>query len=187
MTVHIRTGRRGAAVALFTLGTLIAACDDAVTAPTPSSGVASILQWQATVGPDSSSQPAPRASFTWRPALAAGFVGPSTPIVAPDTVFAGIPFTVEIRTILPSPCWGGTQVTPTQTGSVLLLEPVDVYNANAICAQVLVFASRSTTATFTTPGVATIRVRGRRVSFVPSEDVQATVERQVVVLRNPRG
>jgi hypothetical protein len=176
---------------------VLSACNDS-TAPAPTPLVderASILQMQLRFLPtgqhrlsDSSLQTVRTAhTIRWMPEPRANDIVPPDVIVAPDTVFAGLTFRVQLRTILPSTCVRATRLSATQSASLLELQPFDAFDPSAVCTSTLVYATRFASATMTTPGVATIRVRGRRAGIVASDTEEVIVERQVVVLPRRTG
>jgi hypothetical protein len=120
-------------------------------------------------------------TLQWAPAPTAGVLLPAAPLVAPDTVRAGVPFTVQIGSIVPSGCWGTGTTAVSQSDRTVLLEPTDVYRADIGCIEVLLDISRAVTVTIATPGPATLRVRGRRVDQGTSKDSPVTVEKRIVV------
>lgn len=121
------------------------------------------------------------APLQWAPAPTTGVLLPSAALVAPDTVRAGEPFTVQIGSIVPSGCWGVGPTAMSRSDRIVLLEPSDVYASDRACIEVLLSISRTVTVTIATPGLATLRVRGRRVEQGTSSESPVTVEKQVVV------
>ena len=120
-------------------------------------------------------------ALRWTPAPTAEVLLPSAALVAPDTVRAGEPFTVQIGSIVPSGCWGVGPTAMSRSDRTVLLEPSDVYASDRACIEVLWSISRTVTVTIATPGLATLRVRGRRVEQGRSNDSPVTVEKQIVV------
>jgi len=115
------------------------------------------------------------------PAPTTGVLLPSAALVAPDTVRAGEPFTVQIGSIVPSGCWRVGPTAMARSDRTVLLEPSDVHTSDRACIEVLLSISRAVTVTIATPGLATLRVRGRRVEQGTSTESPVTVEKQVVV------
>ncbi|WP_309672052.1 hypothetical protein [Gemmatimonas sp.] len=120
-------------------------------------------------------------ALQWAPAPTTGVLLPSAALVAPDTVRAGEPFTVQIGSIVLSGCWVAGPTAISRSDRTVLLEPSDVYTTDRACIEVLLNISRTVAVTIATPGLATLRVRGRRVEQWPSSESPVTVEKQIVV------
>lgn len=120
-------------------------------------------------------------ALQWAPAPTTGVLLPSAALVAPDTVRAGEPFTVQIGSIVLSGCWGVGPTAISQSDRTVLLEPTDVYASDRACIEMLLSISRTVTVTIATPGLATLRVRGRGVAQWTSNESPVTVEKQIVV------
>lgn len=81
-------------------------------------------------------------------------------IVAPDTVQAGEPFTVTVRTYGLNTCWrkGETEIDP---GRATVLEPFDIKVMGADCADEIQQFEHTVTLTFEEEGEALIGILGR--------------------------
>lgn len=109
--------------------------------------------------------------------------GERPPIVAPESVFRGVPFKVSVTTLLPDGCWasGPHEV---QSGSREATITVhDYWNGLDACILVASWSTREVDLVFTESGEAVIRLVGRRVSgdsaTVPGEPM--VVEHRVTV------
>ncbi len=101
-------------------------------------------------------------------------------VEAPDTVSAGEPFTVTVRTF-GGGCIGQGDTRAEVRGRVVTLRPLDVHTTRhpgpVVCTSDLVFYTHRVEVRLTEPGVATIRVIGREA---PADSL-ITIERSVVV------
>jgi hypothetical protein len=110
-----------------------------------------------------------------------------TVIAAPDTVTAGVPFEATISTIGSGGCWDDDGADVAYETGLALVTPFDrvttrVGGAPAACTRIFVKLPRTVRLVFGQPGVATLRVSGRKVSGgVLSTATPATVEKQIIV------
>ena len=145
--------------------TLFSACADLVGAPSADQRVVGVIEWQPSVPAD-----------TWRDVLA-----------APDTVAAGAAFDVTIATVGRRECWRQDGADVAYETKLAVVTPYDlvmtkVDGAPVGCAEMLVQLPRTVRLVFGQTGVATLRVRGRRVTGGElSSATPATVEKQIVV------
>jgi hypothetical protein len=85
-------------------------------------------------------------------------------LVVPDTVRAGIPFTITVWTF-GTPCVRPDGVAAQVSGLVASVTPYVVEPpSDAICPAVLQASPRTVTLAFDTPGAATVRLHGRGLS-----------------------
>lgn len=108
---------------------------------------------------------------------------PPAPLVVPDTVAAGVAFTATVTTTGPNGCWKASGVVKVEDGASVTLTPYDLApEAGAMCPDEPVVLPRAVELRFARPGVARVRLEGRRVvAGQPGEGVPAAVERQIVV------
>jgi hypothetical protein len=158
---------------MFVAGMLVvgAACDSA-TAPASSDHVVGILEWHAGSGGSA----------------LAGIAEPAeTRVVAPDTVDAGTPFDISVRTIGRSGCWSQAGAESAVTGMLATVTPYDRVTTSidgepAFCTGALVDLERTVSIAFASPGTATLRVNGRIVMDGELDGTQpVTVEKQIFV------
>lgn len=164
---------------------ILVACDT-TTEPSVNSEFRSILAW------DDPPAHALSATTTDHVADTSG-LGPGselptlTPpgIEAPDTVDAGVPFTVTATTLLPSVCWEAGDVVVTVDRA---LATIEIYDAAPDPKQpcILLVGRRTTDVElrFDAPGEATIEVVGRRVqgeAYYDQFEIVERIERTVVV------
>lgn len=108
---------------------------------------------------------------------------PSAPLMLPDTVAAGAAFTATITTTGPNGCWRASDVVKVAGEAQVTLTPYDLAPApGAVCPDAPVTLPRTVELRFDQPGVARVRLEGRRVTAGASgEGVATAVERTVVV------
>lgn len=153
----------------------LVACD---LATGPGGRRAGVLEW------DRSSARRSLAASTGGPAAAAWV--PALPAVSvPDTVEAGRPFTVGVRTWGPDYCWqaAGTEVTLGASLAVVTPYDRDTRSADTGCADANVEINHSFELAFPHPGEAVVRVRGRKIvgREFEQEGEPVEVERRVHV------
>lgn len=108
--------------------------------------------------------------------------GARPPLMVPDEVDRGVPFTAVVTTALPSGCWsaGGQE-----TSTAPLSARITVYDhrSNAeVCTLLFGWATREIELRFDEPGEAVVRLVGRRVVGDAIDDGQEmVVERRVMV------
>lgn len=147
---------------------LCAACSNPI-APDAGERVVGIIEWNTTAA-------APGA-----------MAEPETVVSAPDTVDAGMPFTVTITTIGASGCWREDGALESVSGLTATLTPHDrvieeIDGMPVSCTGALVSLPRDMSLTFRQTGSATLRVIGRRVTNgdIPAAQTK-TIEQQIVV------
>lgn len=105
----------------------------------------------------------------------------AAPLVAPDTVEAGVDFPVTVTT-LGGGCERGGETESEVRGGVATVTPYDYTHLHAACPDILRTFVHTASVRFTVPGEATVRAQGRRVGIdTPRAGVLATVEKRVVV------
>ncbi|HEX2219708.1 MAG TPA: hypothetical protein VHG35_12970 [Gemmatimonadales bacterium] len=107
---------------------------------------------------------------------------PERPLAAPDTVQAGVDFTVTVTT-LGGGCERKGETETEVSGAVATVTPYDYTDVSAqVCPDVLRTFPHTTTLRFAAPGEALLRVRGRRTGpDTPRAGVPVTLERRIVV------
>jgi hypothetical protein len=130
---------------------LAAACDGAELATAPDSGgvrAVGILAWVA----------APHG-------VAAGPGTPRPGVAAPDTVRAGMPFSVVVTTVGPTVCWAAAGAQVEIQPGVANVTPFDYTPEDqwTACGDALLELPRSVILSFPQAGDAVLRVMGRRV------------------------
>jgi hypothetical protein len=124
---------------------------------------------------------------TWTPAATDDryFIAPSRVVQVADTVRSARTVSLVVRTIAPDGCWSADGGMLTRSGDTLSIRPYDRHSGAVACTAVALVGGlehRFETA-FDSPGVAVIRVSGRRVRVGASDyGTPVTVERKVVVL-----
>jgi hypothetical protein len=104
-------------------------------------------------------------------------------LVAPDTVQAGVPFSVTTHTVGPSGCWRADGQTVGVYARVVVLKPYDRHSGSEFCTGALVFPVHESTLTLTEPGEWTIRVDGRHLRLGQDvKQVPISAEKTIVVL-----
>jgi hypothetical protein len=121
-------------------------------------------------------------SVVWTVDARSSVLSPREPLVAPDTVAAGVAFDVVTTTIGMNGCWraGGQGV---QVGDgVVTLTPTDERSAAHVCTLLLSSLTHTSRVTLATPGEWTLRVAGRRVRHGDEAWAEpVTAETKVVV------
>ncbi len=97
-------------------------------------------------------------------------------VIIPDTVQAGTPFTVTVRTFGDG-CYSFARTEIEMDGMAAEIRPYDSRKTDVACPEILLTIEHTATLRFDTPGLATVRVVGRRT---PSE-AEDRLEKQVVV------
>lgn len=153
---------------------LAAACDAPLEVAAPD-GVRSVgvLAWEA----------APAASLASGRDAPTG--NPRPGVVAPDTVRAGVPFSVVVVTVGATTCWRPAGAEVVEQPASAAVTPLDftAEGPHTACGDALVELSRTVGLVFRQPGEATLRVHGRRVvgaEFQAGEPV--VVEKRIRVL-----
>ncbi|HEV2146313.1 MAG TPA: hypothetical protein VGR37_02760 [Longimicrobiaceae bacterium] len=105
---------------------------------------------------------------------------------APDTVVAGTPFDVVVRTYGADGCWREAGAETAATGLSVAITPHDRHEAGAgvMCTMAVVRLPRTLRVSFPQRGQGVIRVTGRKVLFSNgsvANQGSVTVEKQVVV------
>ena len=162
------------------------ACADA---PTTSSGqrrTVGALQLEAAAGSRAAVAAAEVTADTavrWSvPPGERGTITAPQPIVAPDTVSAGEPFAVAVHTIGENGCWSADGQELRVDGRTATIVPYDAHSGAEVCTEVLGYLPHQVTVTIPTPGLAVIRVDGRRVRQGDrSWEIPVSAERTVVV------
>ena len=99
-------------------------------------------------------------------------------LISPDTVRAGVPFTVTVTTYGSSSCTRPDESDVTTFGFLIEVIPFDQRLTRGVCTDDLRAFPRAVTVTFPQPGRGLLRVRGRSL-FGGTE----VVERNVTVIR----
>lgn len=105
-------------------------------------------------------------------------------LLAPDTVQAGVPFTVTITTIGLRVCWkeAGAEVELRQNLAIVTPYDFTPETKDGYCADTTVLLRRDVELRFDTEGEAVIRVAGRKVTGADLErGTPITVEKRIVV------
>lgn len=123
----------------------------------------------------------------WTPAATdPGYVvAPPLVVQVADTVRSGRPVSLLVRTIATDGCWSADGGSMTKSGDTLSIRPYDRHSGAAACTAVALVGGLEHVfeTSFDAPGVAVIRVSGRRVRVGASDyGTPVTVERKVVVL-----
>lgn len=145
-----------------------------------------IVEWAASANATSSMGDAvPARDMPWDSVLLGDPV-----LEVPDTVDAGVPFDVVVRTYGPTTCWKAAGGDVARTDSTLRLVPYDIdeeATRDRLCGNAVIRLPRTFSASFPRAGTATVRVTGRKVigSAGSSMDNYAvTLEATVVVRQN---
>jgi hypothetical protein len=164
----------------------MAACSVPTTAPAAANAkVLGVLQLEL-ASPSSSAQ-APSNAEQWTPSVADPryLAVPRAVVDVPDTVRSGRAVSVVVHTIGMDGCWSADGGVLARSGDTVSIRPYDRHSGAAACtmvAQVGGLEHRFAT-TFDAPGVAVIRVRGRRVRQGARDyGTPVMVERRVVVV-----
>ena len=106
-----------------------------------------------------------------------------TPLAAPDTVDAGVPFNVTITTIGLDTCWREAGARVESELRRVTITPYDRIDTQAGgCADALVYLPRVVSVVFTQRGVATVRAEGRRgFGYTATRSSDLAIERPVYV------
>jgi hypothetical protein len=164
----------------------LAACVAPSTAPeAPRARALGVLQLESST--PAAAVPSDSSAEQWTPSLGDRryFILPPLVVDAPDTVSAGTPFRITVRTVGMDGCWRADSGEVAQLGDTIVIHPYDRHSGAAVCTMALavnglehVFA-----ASFDTPGVGIIRVNGRRLRQLDRTfEMPVTVERQVIVV-----
>jgi hypothetical protein len=121
-------------------------------------------------------------SVVWSVDRSSNVIAPRQPLVAPDTVAAGVAFEVVVNTIGVNGCWrAGGQDVRVEDG-VVTLTPADVQSGAHVCTLLLSELPHTSRVTIATPGDWTLRVDGRRVRHGDDGwQEPVTAEKKVVV------
>ena len=154
--------------------------------PTSSSGerrAVGALQLEVGAGPRAAAAGTSDTAVHWSvPPGERGTATAPRPIVAPDTVSAGEPFEVTVHTIGENGCWRADGQELRVDGRTATIVPYDVHSGADVCTEVLGYLPHRATVTISTPGLAVIRVDGRRVRQGDrSWEIPVRAERTVVV------
>lgn len=149
---------------------MIPACD-IVTGPDAEDRVVGIIEWQ---------------SDATHVRVAAA--DPRTVVAAPDTVTAGVPFTVTITTIGLSGCWSQDGATRSVSGLTANVTPYDrvieeIDGLPISCTAALVDLPRDISLSFAQTGTATLRVSGRRIRNGDVAGAEPAVIEKLIVVR----
>lgn len=162
---------RYAKVAVLLLGAVAAGGCDMLTEPEAGWQVMGIIAWEPVDVPP---------QMALEPGLHA--------VVAPDTVLAGVPFTVTITTVGVNACWRPDGAAVGMSQGSLLVTPLDRVLASdgrgpQPCTGTPLALPRTLQLLISQPGTATLRVQGRRVvgGDVPGA-ATITLEHPIVVL-----
>lgn len=114
--------------------------------------------------------------------IATGSGFPVRVLAAPDTVTAGVPFTVTVTTFGSGSCTRPSPTLATVGPALADLSVWDLQRVGVPCTDDLRSFPRDVSLTFTGTGVATIRVRGRSLARTAAgQDSVVVIERPVVV------
>lgn len=145
-----------------------------------------IVEWVASANAASSMGDAvPARDMPWDSV----YLGDRAPVLeVPDTVDAGVPFDVVVRTFGPTTCWKAAGGDVTRTDSTLRVVPYDiderVTSPHIGCGQAVIRLPRTFSASFPRAGTATVRVTGRKViggAGSSMDNYAVTLEATVVV------
>jgi hypothetical protein len=125
--------------------------------------------------------PDPDPAIRWNVPPTTGVAFPPSVIEAPDTVFAGQSFVINVNTIGPSGCWQADAVDLTQAGPLIQLTPWDRHSGAGVCTTITSYLSHTAILTLEQAGAWTIRASGRRVRGENEAEVAVTAERTVYV------
>jgi hypothetical protein len=144
----------------------LAACDSVMGPPLVRR--VGILEWRMSVSPADPEAPSP--------------FGPA--VTAPDTVEAGVPFTIRVTTIGPSLCWRAAGAEVEQGAARAVVTPFDwtPESEEIGCADAVTHLPREVRLRFARRGDALLRVEGRRVVGRTLADTERVrVERRIHV------
>lgn len=107
-------------------------------------------------------------------------------VEAPDTVAAGVPFQVVVRTFGASGCWSAAGEGVRSRPRLVEITPFDRdgMGENRMCTAAIVRLTHTAQVSFSETGAGTLRVRGRRVFSSPdgmTAGEPVVVEKRVVV------
>lgn len=157
------------------LAALLGACAVPTDAAAPAGTRAvGILAWEA-----------PPAPASVAPAGGGPPGSPRPGVFAPDTVRAGVPFSVVVVTVGPTVCWraAGAEVAEHPWGAAVTPIDFSPEDRRTACGDALVELSRTFRLVFRRPGEATLRVYGRRVVGAELRDGEPVVlEKRIHVL-----
>jgi hypothetical protein len=123
-------------------------------------------------------------TIEWTRPPQAGTINAPKVIEVADTVRVGQAVPIVVHTVLPDGCWRTDGEDVRQTGMTVEITPHDARSDAQVCTLIYAFGAHRTSATFTTPGTATIRVSGRLVregTVTTSEPIAA--QRTITVVR----
>ena len=103
------------------------------------------------------------------------------PIIAPDTVQAGVAFTATINTIALESCWREAGVHVIAEARRAVVTPYDRMLPSDGCRQTVVNLPRAVSITFTQRGDAILRVEGRRVFSDTRSTSSVALEKSIYV------
>lgn len=160
------------------------ACDDVATdPPAVDRRVLGALQLERPEG-QASEAAGPDTPVQWSvPPGERGTVVPPNVLVAPDTVRAGVPFTVTVHTIGVSGCWRADGQDVSVADGVATITPWDAHSGAEVCTEVLGYLPHQAQVTFATPGVAVVRVAGRRLRLGDRTWEQPVSAQRTLVVR----
>ena len=167
--------------ALFLTALLLsAACEEGPTRPAGDDRQPGILEW---TGKGRGEGGSPDTPTQGDPGPGDGKV-PTVPeaLVVPDTVQAGVPFTVKVTTIGPNGCWKPGEAKAEVKGRVATITVYDHHTGANVCTEVLGYLPHVVQVAFHEPGEAIVKAVGRGVSNGnPDDAVPLTVEKKVIV------
>ena len=106
---------------------------------------------------------------------------PGDVLVVPDTVTAGEPFTVTVRTIGLNGCWAPAGQEVRWEEHTVELRPRDAHSGARVCTEILQLLTHTSELSIPEPGEWVVRVRGRRVRASGTGEEPVAVEKTIVV------